>query len=437
MRFLSSVAFFFAVAFNSVSAPAATYTVDPEGTGDFPTIQAAIDAAVSGDIIELLDGQFGGPGNRDIDFLGKAVAVRSQSGDPEACIINCGGSEAEPHRGFHFHSLEQTDSVIEGVTIKNGWADVMPHAGGGAVLCENSSSPTIRSCVFHDNQKSAVFCRDGSAASFTDCVFMENGGDQGGAIDFLDAYSLITGCDFSNNSVVYSGGAIHGQRCDLDVRECTFTGNTASNSGAINLIYSCTLLAENCVFRGNWTFVLHASAVTLHGFVTGTFNGCTFVGNGDPTQDRGYVVASSKMSHMYMTGCTFWGNSANAVVACGELDGIFDNVIIAFSRHGRSLEGDDVVLSCCDFYGNPGGDWEGSIADQFGINGNISKDPLFCDPENGDFTIRSDSPCAPFSPPNEECDLIGAWPVACFPPTATRATTWGRVKVGLPSSSGD
>jgi hypothetical protein len=79
-------------------------------------------------------------------------------------------------------------------------------------------------------------------------------------------------------------------------------------------------------------------------------------------------------------------------------------------------------------YGNAGGDWVGCIEDQYGINGNISEDPLFCDPETGDFRLQEGSPCGPFSPPNEECDLIGAWPVGCGPPTATQQTTWGRIK---------
>ena len=49
----------------SSAAFAATYTVNPSGTGDFPTIQAAIDGVVEGDIIELTDGIFTGDDNRD------------------------------------------------------------------------------------------------------------------------------------------------------------------------------------------------------------------------------------------------------------------------------------------------------------------------------------------------------------------------------------
>ena len=85
----------------SGTARAADYLVHPDGTGDFPTIQAALDAAGQGDVIELADGTFTGDGNRDIDYLGKAITVRSENG-PENCIIDLGGSPAEPHWGFVF-----------------------------------------------------------------------------------------------------------------------------------------------------------------------------------------------------------------------------------------------------------------------------------------------------------------------------------------------
>jgi pectin methylesterase-like acyl-CoA thioesterase len=45
------------------AASAATYVILPDGSGDYATIQAAIDAAAPGDVIELADGIFSGPGN--------------------------------------------------------------------------------------------------------------------------------------------------------------------------------------------------------------------------------------------------------------------------------------------------------------------------------------------------------------------------------------
>lgn len=109
-------------------------------------------------------------------------------------------------------------------------------------------------------------------------------------------------------------------------------------------------------------------------------------------------------------------------------DILIENTIIAFSSSGEAIMGCRfVTLSCCDLYGNAGGDWVGIIADQYGISGNICEDPLFCDPANEDFTIQCDSPCAPFTPPNVECHLIGAWPIGCGG-TPVTSTTWGGIK---------
>ena len=56
-------------------AMADEYVVLPDGTGDFPTIQAAIAAVADGDVILLAAGTFTGEGNRDLDFLGKGITV--------------------------------------------------------------------------------------------------------------------------------------------------------------------------------------------------------------------------------------------------------------------------------------------------------------------------------------------------------------------------
>jgi len=61
------------------AAPCAgrTITVNANGTGEYPTIQAGIDDSNDGDVIVLCPGRYTGPGNREIDFKGKAITVRS------------------------------------------------------------------------------------------------------------------------------------------------------------------------------------------------------------------------------------------------------------------------------------------------------------------------------------------------------------------------
>lgn len=66
---------------------------------DYPTIQAALDASTDGDTVLVAPGIYTGEGNRDIDFKGKAITVKSEK-DPQTCIIDCQGTEDEQHRGL-------------------------------------------------------------------------------------------------------------------------------------------------------------------------------------------------------------------------------------------------------------------------------------------------------------------------------------------------
>ena len=92
---------------------------------EYPTIQAAIDDSNDGDTIMVSDGTYTGDGNRDIDFLGKAITLRSENG-PENCIINCQGSSSNPHRGFTFHSGEGPNSVLAGDSHRSSVPRLLP-----------------------------------------------------------------------------------------------------------------------------------------------------------------------------------------------------------------------------------------------------------------------------------------------------------------------
>jgi hypothetical protein len=207
---------------------AETHTVRPDGTGDYPTIQAAIDAAMDGDTIELTDGTFTGEGNRDIDYLGKAIAVRSQSGNPDVCVIDCEGSAADPHRGFHFHSGDGPASVLEAVTITGGH-HVEP---GGGTVCA-FSSPTLINSVIAGNVVSVPYGYCGgllcyaSSPTLEGCVFVENTADNwGGGMVCEESSPTLVDCTFADNWAGEVGGGLYGQNASSPTLEgCLFSGN--------------------------------------------------------------------------------------------------------------------------------------------------------------------------------------------------------------------
>lgn len=424
------------------SAQAETYLVRDDGTGDFETIQAAIDACVDGDVVELADGTFRGGGNREIDFLGKAITLRSQSGQPSSCAIDCEGAT----RALVFDSQEGSGTAVRSITIRNGRA----LAEGAGALCLDAS-PVLEGCVFEENvavgglsRGGAIACLVGASPSITGCAFRSNRSDGWGGAISMDQGSRVTfaSCVFDGNSAgIYSfGGAIwNGSDCDLDLRDCSFIGNRAGQGSVVGgggtVVMTDSHLDGNTgsavrLYEGSFeaarTRFFQSDLDPENVAVVGIFSevrleSCIFFRN--PTAILSYS------SVLHLTNCTLWQNWAQIVgwdvnnlftirnSIIGEADGPYPPVDCGDAGNADML--------CCDVWGNAAGDWVGCIAGQLGQDGNISGDPLLCDPEEGEFGLASDSPCAPGA--NPACGLIGAEDVACGPTPAV-ATTWGHLR---------
>jgi len=89
-----------------------TYQVAPDGSGDYPTIQAAIDASSSGDTVLCGPGTYQGTGNRNIELPPHDITVRGEAGSG-ATIIESG----YPYGGFRIELGQGSATVVEGFTI--------------------------------------------------------------------------------------------------------------------------------------------------------------------------------------------------------------------------------------------------------------------------------------------------------------------------------
>lgn len=373
-----------------VAPSAAVYVVNPQGTGDFETIQDAVDAAETGDIIELTGGTFTGPGNRNLDFLGKAITLRSQCGDPEDVIIDC--QSLCP--ALRFQTGEQHDTMVRGITVTRGFAPER----GGAIQCVESS-PRIQNCRFVENTSvvtgGAIHCNSGSPG-ITHCEFTQNTSGRGGALSCEgESAPILTDCTFEANHGIVHGGAIYfygltWYEAYPKLQRVTFKQNTCNETGgAMVTIWSSPTVLE-CAFIDNEAGINAGAAWVGGEDAHPTFERCTITGNAGSTAGSFYCNAACTLTMM--------------------------NSIISFGPSGAPVwcaDGSIATLTCCNVYGNAGGDWTQGIEGQHGVDGNISEDPLYCFPEQGNYRLRSESPCAPFTPPNPECDLIGAFPAGC------------------------
>jgi hypothetical protein len=215
------------------AAAARTWVIRPDSSGDFIDIQTAVDtsAVANWDTLELTNGRFTGPGNRQIRFNGKALTVRSQSGNRELCTIDSEG--AGP--AFYFGKMDGSNQVIESITITNGVA----YAGGG-ILCDSLCAPTIRDCIITANQADiggGLACFYAGNPVLVNCRIENNfAGIGGGIYAWLSSPVLERCIVYSNQAPKLMGAALGGglysdslSACQLD--SCIIVENFAEEYG--------------------------------------------------------------------------------------------------------------------------------------------------------------------------------------------------------------
>jgi hypothetical protein len=399
----------------------------------FDTIQEGIDAAGEGDTVMVADGGYSGPGNRDIDFLGKAITVRSENG-PENCTIDCENNG----RGFYFHSSEDTNSVVSGFTIKRGNI-----AKGGGIYC-SGSSPTIENCTIKSNNSEdggGVYCTSNSNPVIINCSISNNkaqgldGEDWGmpgesayggGIYCSSDSQPTIKNCTVAGNECRGGdgyGGSIGGGGeggwafgggiyCSLAtvIDNCTLTNNTAvggsggdgnppglpgiAMGGGVYCGPFSSMILKNCIISGNTADdggglynSLDSSSLTV--------TNCTFSGNSAAGWAGGGLFNESSLT---LTNCTFTGNSA-----IWKGGGIFNldseaNLINCILWGDTAPDGREIALDVSSIMDVNYCDVAGGQADVnvgfpstliWGVD-NINEDPCFVDADGPDDTIGTE-----------------------------------------------
>lgn len=394
------------------SALARTWYVNPGGTGDVPTIQAAIDTAKPGDDVLLAPGTYswtGQCGSGDSMIIMKAgVWLHSEAGaagtvlDAQWCgrVILCDGVDASSRvQGFTIthggarnygggilckgrSSLEIIDNVIVDCAVSATYEGV-----GGGIACIGAASPrivdnVIRSCDAY--RGAGVYCGGSSEPTISGNEISENCTQPpeldwltfGGGIEVDSASPEIFGNRIVSNWASYGGG-INCRRCDLEIRDNLIRGNFAYNNGAAIWceggsfsVYRNTIV-ENEVWEYSW--------------------------------DDGGAVGCSNPSTTVSVMCNIIaGTVTGPAMSCG-----YDGEVLAWVN---------------DLWNNDGGDADCNT----GGYPNYHEDPLFCNPGAGDYTLSEDSRCLWLEP--MLCrPQIGAYGAGCVA-VSVEQITWGRLK---------
>ncbi|MEA2080286.1 MAG: choice-of-anchor Q domain-containing protein [Pseudomonadota bacterium] len=315
---------------------------------DFTTIQGAIDASVSNsDTVMVRPGTY----YENLDIREKVVSLISTDG-PKDTVIDGGGvgSVVNLYRAGG-------GSLLEGFTITNGAASY----GGGINIYW--SSLIVRDCVITGNiatqRGGGVAVQQYAGFTAYDSVFENNHAESGGGFYVRTGGLFIHRTQILNNTATLYGGAFFsfGFVSNPNLHDSVVAGNLAKDGGGFySWGRSADARATNSIITDN---------VAEYGgpFYTrggGFFARNSTIVNNTATVEGGGGYADADTNYVRSVNSVIYHNSSPPVLLLDPA-----NTVITYT------------------------DIEGGLLGE----GNIDADPQFVDLADGDYHLRSGSPC--------------------------------------------
>jgi len=403
---------------------ARTWYVTPGGTGQAPTIQAAVDSCADGDEVVLAPGTYtwtseGASGTTSMVTIRKSITLRGEAG-AESTILDAEGNSARV-----IGSFEPAVVTITGLTATGGHPPIA-EPGGGILVSPGS---TLEHCIIRNNRTESLGGGGGVSshrATVADCQILNNrsGSDaSGGGVSVgrgILIRCLVQGNASSGDPGGYGGGV---SAFESEIIDCRIEGNRAHGpfGGAGGGLYASGetgVTISRCTFVGNSAeselSSARGGAIATVGLDPVSISECVFFGNWATNSLSGTIYSSH--ANVQISYCTLVGNSS------GITHGTVRNSIIAASYEDRPCAG-NMTFSCTVLWANAIG---GNVICGVDGGGNFAADPQFCavDPVGSrNVFLQSDSPC--LNAPG--CGRIGAAPVGCEAVSIKRLP-WSDVK---------
>ena len=233
-----------------------------------------------------------------------------------------------------------------------------PSSRHGAGMLNYQVAPVVNNCIFKDNHAGK------GGGMYNMCTKSFSKGQLLSAEGGDEPVPIITNCTFIGN---YARGRGGGVANDLGTNpifiNCAFIDNSCgAKGGGMYNDFGCSPTVTNCLFVGN--SAVTAGAMGNDGASSPTITNCTFTKNQASDHGAALYQGSGPANSPIVTNCILWGNICPSGVK--EI----------FTWHECNPT---VTYSCVE------GGYRGV--------GNVDADPMFVDPENGDYRLAPGSPC--------------------------------------------
>jgi hypothetical protein len=306
-------------------------------------LEAADEDGVAYEIV-LADGVYTGSGNRFLSFRSDRVIVRSQNG-PEACIVDYRTSEVTLQQTGFVFSGDGPGIQVSGITFTNSFTP-SDFASAAPMVVSDDSSPRIEGCVFRDlrvvRKGGVISVGPGTHPVIENCRFENIQSDYFGAIGLLGGGNAeIVNCEFINVHTDLHGAAIFVEDASGRIVNSLFVGNTAGGwGGAVFSTY------------GNVSLI-----------------NCTLANN--EAAGRGGAVMGSLESVVSIRNTIIWDNVAS------QGPGLWVDGSSQLGANFSNVQGGLLSAGC-----PASAEWNA-----------INSEPVFIDPEAGDYRVACSSPC--------------------------------------------
>ncbi len=269
------------------------------------------------------------------------------------------------------------NAILNGFTITAGYADGPGNHFSGGGMYNWDSSSTITNCIFTGNSASGsgggMYNWEDSSPTVTGCFFSGNSAGHGGGMINRSSSLTVTNCAFNGNSAFGHGGGMHNYDSSPTVTGCTFTNNSAGTGGGM-WNYSSSPTVTGCTFTGN--SAASGGGMFNYNSSNPTVTNCTFTGNS--ADNYGGGMCNQEDSSSTVTNSILWGNTS----ASGG-----NEIALAALTYSSTID-----IDYCDVQGGLAGIYDDGTGNTINWGaGNIDADPLFVDPNNGDYHLKSQS----------------------------------------------